>query len=151
MRWRGFARERRSIASATTPRGPATRFPDLYNAADADLRALSVNGWFDDGPVRALRLTVGVDLPPQLAFTESTAIPDPELVRAGQRRIASTLLRLGRRTLSRQNMLDLLRPLSLPPLLGLVVWLGFVIWPNIPAILVSLLAAWTFQRRAPSQ
>jgi hypothetical protein len=29
---------------------PGDEIPDLYNAADADLRALSVNGWFDEGP-----------------------------------------------------------------------------------------------------
>jgi hypothetical protein len=31
-------------------------------------------------------------------------------------------------------------------LIGLVVWLGILIWPNIPAILVALLAVWGYQR-----
>ena len=126
---------------------PGDEIPDVYKAADADLKGLSVNGWFDDGPAPALRLTVGVDLSPQLAFQDSAAIPEPEPVAvAGRDRIASVLLRRGHRTLSRQNMLDLLRTLSLLPLLGLVVWLGILIWPNIPALLVSVLAIWAFQR-----
>jgi hypothetical protein len=125
--------------------GLGDEIEDLFNAADSEYRGLEAIGWAGDHH-QALKLQVGADVDPWLSVNESADVRDPAVLTTAKKRVAEMIISSGRRTLSRDNQLALLRIGTLLVFLGLVAWLAIVVWPNAPAVLVALMAAVAFQR-----
>jgi hypothetical protein len=123
--------------------GLGEEIPDLYNAPDSDLRRVEVIGWAGDHD-QALKLQVGAHADSWLSVNDG-AVTNPEVLTMAKGKITDMIIRSGHRTLSRDNQIALLRLGTLLVTLALVGWLAIVVWPNVPAILVGLMAAVAFQ------
>jgi hypothetical protein len=134
----------RSTIHRLTYDGLGEEIPDLYNAPDSDLRRVEVIGWAGDYH-QALKLQVGAHADPWLSVNDGHPVTNPEVLTTAKDKVTDMIIRSGHRTLSRDNQIALLRLGTLLAILAMVGWLAIAVWPNVPAILVGLMAAIAFQ------